>query len=123
MTKEKNPILSDHFAHLKELLPEVYAKHFKEERETKNQKLFRMLKHSLGVIEAMYLQNTEGFSRSKAHAYGQIITELQALGYPYTGHPDLMEKASDTLLMGEKKPMKKAKGVQPSDKDTRRKAI
>ena len=46
MTREKNPVLSEHFEKLKTLLPEVYAKHFKEERETKNEKLFRMLKNS-----------------------------------------------------------------------------
>ena len=48
MTIEKNPVLNEHFEKLKDLLPEVYAKHFREERESKNQKLFRMLKHSSG---------------------------------------------------------------------------
>ena len=94
MTKEKNPALSEHFEKLKELLPEVYAKHFKEERETKNQKLFRMLKHSLGVIEAVYLQNSEGFSMSKAEEYAKIIDELKELGYAYNGHHEFVEYGS-----------------------------
>ncbi|MEM9338960.1 MAG: hypothetical protein AAGA66_09545 [Bacteroidota bacterium] len=118
MTKEKDPILSEHFEKLKTLLPEVYAKHFKEERETKNQKLFRMLKNSLGVIEAVYLQNSEGFSLSKVEAYAKIIEELKGLGYSYSGHPELLEKAANFMIMRAKKPMEKAKGgMQKDDQD------
>ena len=69
MTKDKHPVLSEHFERLKELMPDVYARHFREEKETRNQKLFRMLKHSLGVIEAVYLQNSDNFSLSKNTSY------------------------------------------------------
>lgn len=110
MTKEKHPLLNDHFERLKELLPDVYAKHFKEERETKNQKLFRMLKHSLGVIEAVYLQNSEGFSLSKAEEYRKIIEELESLGYVYKGQPELLNKAANFMILKAKKPMEKATG-------------
>ena len=121
MTKEKHPALSEHFERLKELLPDVYSKHFKEERESKNQKLFRMLKHSLGVIEAVYLQNSENFSLSKAEEYSKIIEELQTLGYSYSGHPELLSKAANFMIMKSKKPMEKAKGSVQQDQD--RKAI
>ncbi len=118
MTKEKNPALSEHFEKLKELLPEVYAKHFKEERETKNQKLFRMLKHSLGVIEAVYLQNSEGFSMSKAEEYAKIIDELKELGYAYNGHHELLNMAANFMIMKSKKPMEKAMGsLKKEDQD------
>ena len=122
MTKDKHPLLSEHFERLKELLPDVYAKHFREERETKNQKLFRMLKHSLGVIEAVYLQNSDNFSLSKAEEYSKIIEELKSLGYAYSGHPELLNKAANFMIMRAKKPMEKAKGnVMKEEKD--RKAI
>lgn len=111
MTKEKHPIMSEHFERLKELMPDVYAKHFKETKETKNQKLFRMLKHSLGVIEAVYLQNNDSFSLSKAEAYAGIIEELKTLGYDYEGNPELLGKAANYMIMKAKKPMKKASGL------------
>lgn len=112
MTKEKHPVLSDHFERLKELLPDVYSKHFKEERETKNQKLFRMLKHSLGVIEAVYLQNNENFSLSKAEEYSKIIDELRELGYDYKGQSELLSKAANFMILKSKKPMEKAGSKQ-----------
>jgi hypothetical protein len=110
MTKDKHPVLSEHFEKLKELLPDVYAKHFREERESKNQKLFRMLKHSLGVIEAVYLQNSDNFSLSKAEEYSKIIEELKSLGYDYNGHHELLGKAANFMIMKSKKPMEKATG-------------
>lgn len=120
MTKEKHPVLSEHFERLKELLPEVYSKHFREERETKNQKLFRMLKHSLGVIEAVYLQNKDNFSLSKAEEYGKIIEELKSLGYTYSGHPELLHKAADFMMLRAKKPMEKAKGTTHQEQKERK---
>ncbi len=120
MTKDKHPVLNEHFERLKELLPDVYSKHFQEERETKNQKLFRMLKHSLGVIEAVYLQNSENFSLSKAEEYSKIIEELRSLGYSYTGQPELLNKAANFMIMRAKKPMEKAKGTTHKDVDERK---
>lgn len=119
MTKDKHPVLSEHFERLKELMPDVYAKHFKEERETRNQKLFRMLKHSLGVIEAVYLQNSDTFSLSKAEEYSKIIDELQELGYSYSGQPELMNKAAKFMIMKAKKPMEKAKGGKKKENQDR----
>jgi hypothetical protein len=119
MTNEKNPVLNEHFEKLKELLPDVYAKHFREERETKNNKLFRMLKHSLGVIEAVYLQNSDNFSLSKAEEYAKIIEELKSLGYSYNGHHELLNKAANYMIMKAKKPMEKAKGSAKADDQDR----
>ncbi|WP_462249493.1 hypothetical protein [Ekhidna sp.] len=118
MTKDKHPVLSEHFERLKELMPDVYAKHFREEKETKNQKLFRMLKHSLGVIEAVYIQNSDNFSLSKAEEYSKIIEELKHLGYSYAGQPELMNLATQFMIMKAKKPMEKAKGnIQRENED------
>lgn len=123
MTKDKHPVLSEHFERLKELMPDVYAKHFREERETKNQKLFRMLKHSLGVIEAVYLQNSDNFSLSKAEEYSKIIDELEQIGYNYSGQPELMNLAAKYMIMKAKKPMEKAKGSYVRKSDGDRKAM
>ena len=120
MTKDKHPVLSEHFERLKELMPDVYAKHFREERETKNQKLFRMLKHSLGVIEAVYLQNSDNFSLSKAEEYSKIIEELQELGYSYSGQPELLHMAAKFMIMKAKKPMEKAKGSSKNESRDRK---
>ncbi|WP_436516513.1 hypothetical protein [Ekhidna sp. To15] len=120
MTKDKHPVLSEHFERLKELMPDVYAKHFKEEKETKNQKLFRMLKHSLGVIEAVYLQNSDDFSLSKAEEYSKIIAELKELGYSYPGQPELINLAAQFMIMKAKKPMEKATGGIQREKDDRK---
>lgn len=117
MTQEKHPALSEHFERLKELMPEVYAKHFREERETRNQKLFRMLKHSLGVIEAVYLQNSDNFSASKAEEYSKIIEELKDLGYSYSGQPELLSLAAKFMLLKAKKPMAKAGGTKKENTD------
>lgn len=123
MTKDKHPVLNEHFERLKELMPDVYAKHFKEERETKNQKLFRMLKHSLGVIEAVYLQNSDNFSLSKAEEYSKIIEELKEIGYSYPGQPELLNLATQFMIMKAKKPMEKAKGNAQRESDRDRKAM
>lgn len=120
MTKDKHPVLSEHFDRLKELLPDVYAKHFKEDRETRNQKLFRMLKQSLGVIEAVYLQSEENFSLSKAEEYAKIIEELKELGYDYQGQHELLGKAANFMIMKSKKPMEKAKGNIQKDTQERK---
>jgi len=123
MTKDKHPVLSEHFERLKELMPEVYAKHFRAERETKNQRLFRMLKHSLGVIEAVYLQNSDNFSLSKAEEYSKIIEELHEMGYNYTAQPELLNMAAKFMIMKAKKPMEKAKGVTKAGDQAGRQAI
>ena len=69
-----------------------------------------MLKHSLGVIEAVYLQNEENFSLSKSEEYAKIIEELKALGYDYQGQHELLGKAANFMIMKAKKPMEKATG-------------
>lgn len=120
MTKDKQPELKEHFEKLKDLLPDVYSKHFKEEKETKNQKLFRMLKHSLGVIEAVYLQNSDNFSLSKAEEYSKIIDELKTMGYDYKGHHELLGKAANFMIMKSKKPMEKATGTVQKDSEDRK---
>lgn len=104
MSPNKNPILAEHFERLKELLPEVYTK---PERLSKADKLYKLLKNSLGVIEAVYLQNPEMFHSARVEAYADIIQEVKKLGYTYQANPEIMDKAASQLIIQAKKPMQK----------------
>lgn len=117
---QKNPILSEHFERLKELVPEVYSQQIVKEEEPESTKLFGMLKKTLGIIEAVYLQNRDMFNQARVEEYGKIIEELKALGYEYRGNDELLDKAANQLIMAAKKPMEKAKGSKKGNEEERR---
>ncbi len=104
MNTEKNHILAEHFERLKELLPDVYTK---PERISKADKLYKLLKNSLGIIEAVYLQNPEMFHSARVEAYADIIQDVARLGYAYKANPDIMNMAASQLIIQSKKPMQK----------------
>ena len=112
MTK-KNEILSAHFEQLKALIPEVY-KHEPEADNDRAFKLYELLKRSLGIIEAVYLQHGEDFKGVRMEEYGKLIRDLKSLGYDYQGNEELIEKAAGYLILQNKKPMEKAKGSKKS---------
>ncbi|MEQ9229590.1 MAG: hypothetical protein RIF46_02840, partial [Cyclobacteriaceae bacterium] len=68
MRKDKNPALEEHFEKLKEILPELYHPINRLPRNI-SEKLYSLLKSSLSVIEAVYLQHPESFSAAKVDAY------------------------------------------------------
>lgn len=107
MRKDKNPDLEEHFAKLKEMLPELYSSTNRLPRNIAD-KLFVMLKSSLGVIEAVYLQSPENFSAMKVETYAGIIRDLKKLGINYRGNEDLLSKSAGQLIMQSKKPMERA---------------
>lgn len=116
-------LLRAHFEKLKETLPKVYESSLYEE-ETTEDKLFELLKRSLTVIEAVYFQNSDMFTVSRAEEYKSIIDELKELGFDYKGNQDLVDKASTAAIMGAKLPMEKAKGKSRKKKsDSSRKAM
>ncbi len=119
----KNPALKAHFERLKELVPEVYSK--KNDHYSERERLYGLLKKSLSVIEAVYLQNQETFGKSSIAEYGKIVYELELMQYDYEGNDDLLSSAAAQILMQSKKPMKKAgkKGSQDQDSDQGREAI
>ncbi|WP_421878546.1 hypothetical protein [Marinoscillum sp.] len=115
MTK-KNEILSQHFEQLKALVPEIYQ-HQPESEDHRATKLYEILKRSLGIIEAVYLQNAEGFKNVRMEEYGKLIRDLKSLGYDYEGNAELLEKAAGYLILQNKKPMEKAKGSKKSNQE------
>jgi hypothetical protein len=104
MRKDKNPALAEHFEKLRSILPEVYFP--KENDET--DKLFSLLKHSLTVIEAVYLQHPESFTVSRYYAYANILEELNKMGYNYKGNDALVERATADALKQARLPMERA---------------
>ena len=119
----KNPALKAHFERLKELVPEVYSK--KNDDFSERERLYGLLKKSLSVIEAVYLQNQETFGKSSIAEYGKIVYELELMQYDYEGNDDLLSSAAAQILMQSKKPMKKAgkKGSQELGSGQDREAI
>lgn len=107
MRKDKNPDLEQHFQNLKEMLPEMFRAGDRLPRSISD-KLFGLLKSSLGVIEAVYLQAPEYFSEVKIETYAGIIDELAKMGISYRGNEELLGKAASKLIMQTKKPMEKA---------------
>lgn len=116
-------ILRAHFEKLKETLPKVYESSVQEE-ETTEERLFDLLKRSLTVIEAVYFQNSDMFTVSRAEEYKAIIEELKDLGFDYKGNTELIGKATTAAILEAKLPMEKAKGKAKSKKsDSSRKAM
>lgn len=111
---QKNSILSEHFERLKELIPEVYTSQPAVEGEI-DKELLSLLRKSLNVIEAIYLQNGHKLNLRSTEEYGEIIQQLNNLGYTYEGNEELMQKAANQLLIDGKKPMQKAKGGRKSN--------
>ncbi len=107
MRKDKNPALEEHFEKLKEILPELYHPINRLPRNI-SEKLYSLLKSSLSVIEAVYLQHPESFSSARVEAYATIITDLKKLGITYNGNEDLLSKAASQLIMQSKMPMERA---------------
>ncbi len=104
--KDKNDALKAHFEKLRELVPEIYSK--KNDNYTERERLYGLLKKSLSVIEALYLQNQDSFGKSSIAEYGKIVYELELMQYDYEGNDDLLSTAAAQILMQSKKPMKKA---------------
>ncbi len=113
--KTATDILREHFEELKKTVPEIYAKSDVIPETTKDQKLFELVKRTLRIIEAVYFQNREMFTTTRAEEYSKIINELKALGFTYVANEELLEKAAAAALIKAKMPMEKAKGKNLSD--------
>ncbi|MCP4456792.1 MAG: hypothetical protein GY816_02000 [Cytophagales bacterium] len=114
MSEDKSPSMVEHFDKLKAILPELYQP--KEEiPATAADRLFTLLKNSLGVIEAVYLQSPENFSTARLDAYSSIVLELKDLGLNYRGNEEILNKAANQLIMQAKKPMEKAGMTKKED--------
>lgn len=115
MTDIKNPKLLAHFEELKKSIPEVYTKNEGVgQNEELSEQLYIQLRHALGVIEAVYLQNPDGFTAARVEAYAQIVQKLNDLGFTYPPNQEIMDKAAARLIMRSKMPMERA-GKKPAD--------
>ncbi len=108
MRKDKNPALAEHFEQLRAILPDVYKPRKVTPVERTNERLLMLLKNSLSVIEAVYLQNPENFSMARIEAYATIIAELNALGVTYRGNEELIGRAASMVVLQAKLPMERA---------------
>jgi hypothetical protein len=108
MSPVKNPFLKDHFDQLKSLVTEVY-KDGLNSGNAKADALFELLRNSLRVIEAVYVQNPELFTRAKAETYANIVVQLEKLGIRYEPNKSILLRANIVLTTPDKKPMERAK--------------
>jgi len=117
--KTATDILKEHFEQLKNAVPEIYAQSNIQPELTKDEQLFEIVKRTLRIIEAVYFQNKDMFTVTRAEEYQKIISELQEIGYSYVANQELMEKAATAAIMQAKLPMEKAKGQKPADQSSR----
>tara|TARA_B100002051_G_C16489980_1_gene512395 strand:- start:135 stop:500 length:366 start_codon:yes stop_codon:yes gene_type:complete len=115
--KKKNPDLKAHFERLKELVPEVYSR--KNDHQAEIEQLYKLLKNSLGIVEAIHLQDNRQLHNASIEEYGKIIYQLELMGYDYEGNDDLLSTAAAQILMKSKKPMQKAGKKSSGDQDNR----
>jgi hypothetical protein len=106
MSPKKNNVLAEHFAQLKALMPDVYTPVSKP--PSREEALFELLKASLGVMEAVYVQKPEEFTLTKAETYAGIIVGLAKLQIPYAANPAILQMAGTSSNLS-KKPMERAK--------------
>ncbi|RED93899.1 hypothetical protein [Marinoscillum furvescens] len=122
--KDSNELLADHFERLKSLVPDLYIREHDRSPTPNTDAMYGLLKRTLGIVEAIYLKNANGFNDARMEEYAKVIQELKELGFEYSGHEELMDKAASKLLMKAKKPMKRAKGGTEFDQGkSDRKAI
>lgn len=118
MSNSPSEILKSHFEKMKEVIPEVYEE--KSPDETREAKLFALMKRTLGIIDAVYFQNRDMFTLARVEEYGEILEELKKLGFDYHGNTELIEKAAAATIMNAKKPMEKAKGQIEKDQSSKK---
>ena len=118
--KTSTDILREHFEQLKKTIPEVYAQAATPKEETREDKLFEMLKKTLSIIEAVYFQNRDAFTMTRAEEYAKIVKELKEMGFGYRANEELLEKVAASALMKAKLPMEKAKGQIRTEDSSKR---
>lgn len=109
MKKSKNTLVA-HLDRINELLPESRQIMVAADEPAENNALYLTLMKSLRIIEVLYMQDNQMFRMATVEEYAKIIQEMNQLGYDYTGHAEIMDKAASQLILKAKKPMKLAKG-------------
>ena len=117
MKSDSKKFLDDYFQQLKDSIPSSDQR-FVPKKPALSDKLVDLIRKSLTVIEAVYLQNPEMFPLARVEEYHRLIDELHALGFDYNAHRSLIERAATGAILSARLPMKKArsnKRIEDSD--------
>ena len=116
MKATTNQQLEDYFEQLKASIPSS-DKRIVPHKPTTDEKLVDLIKQSLTVIEAVYLQSPESFTFARVEEYHRIIQDLEKLGYDYQAHHALIERAATGAILSARLPMQKAKGARKQEEE------
>lgn len=108
MKSESRKYLDDYFQELKRSIPSSDQR-FVPKKPELSDKLVDLIRKSLTIIEAVYLQNPEMFPLARVEEYHRLIEELNQLGFDYEAHSALIERAATGAILSARLPMKKAK--------------
>jgi hypothetical protein len=120
LTNLSTEALKAHIELLKSTIPQSFEKPLLP--ETREDKMYKLMRKSLSVIEAVYFQNSEMFTSARMEAYHEIIESLNDLGFDYIAHPELLKKYTTVAFVNAKMPMKKA-GKRKLDQPILRKKL
>jgi hypothetical protein len=121
MKGQSRKILDDYFEQLKATIPSSDQR-FVPSKPGLEDKLVDLIKQSLTVIEAVYLQNPEMFPLARVEEYHRVIEALQKLGFDYQAHHALIERAATGAILSARLPMKKAQSEKSADQTSQSKA-
>ena len=116
MKKSSHQKIEDYFAQLKASIPSS-DKRIVPHTPTTDEKLVDLIKQSLTVIEAVYLQSPESFTMARVEEYHGIIQKLSGLGFEYQAHQALIERAATGAILSARLPMQKAKTAKQKADD------
>lgn len=120
LTNLSTEALKAHIELLKTTIPQSFEKPVS--LETRDEKMFKLMRKSLSVIEAVYFQNSEMFTPARLEAYHEIIESLNDLGFDYNGHPELLKKYAAMAIVNAKMPMQKA-GTRKQESPNQKKKL
>lgn len=109
--------LKQHFEQLKLIVPQVYSDITELE---KREQVVTLLRRSLTMIEAVYLQEPALFQISRLTEYSNIVKAMEELGIHFRPNAELLKLASDKVLASAKKPMVKAGKTQTNTEADRK---
>ena len=106
---------------IKTSLPKLNSKAKRPSLKQENDKLHLISRKGLAVIETLYLTNPEIFRLATIEAYSDMVSELNSIGGQYEGQQEMIDMATNKLLMKAKMPMQKAgKNKQAIETDTKK---
>jgi hypothetical protein len=108
---------------IKSSLPKLHSKGKRASLKQENDKLNLISRKGLAVIETLYMTNPEIFRLATIEAYSDMVSELNSIGGQYAGQQEMIDMATNQLLMKAKKPMQKAGKNKKATETETKKAI